>query len=127
MRGPSGSGKSDLALRLIDAGARLIADDRCDLTLENEGITVSPPEKLAGLLEVRGVGVIELPHVAVARLGLVVDLVGRGHMQRLPAQKQCSFLGVEVPLIALTPFEPSAPSKIRLLARRLARIPTALS
>ena len=58
LRGPPGSGKSDLALRLISDGARLVADDRAELTVDSGQITVSPPSEIAGLIEVRGLGVL---------------------------------------------------------------------
>ncbi len=60
LRGPSGSGKSDLALRLIDGGARLVADDRVDIYQTRDGLMMAPPESLAGLLEVRGLGIADV-------------------------------------------------------------------
>ena len=67
--GNSGQGKSDLALRLIDQGARLVADDRCDIWYERERLWCRPPENLAGKLEVRGIGIIERPWTAPAPIG----------------------------------------------------------
>ena len=77
LRGPSGSGKSDLALRLIDSGARLVADDRTDLVVEDGRLIASSPAPIAGKLEVRGVGILALPVVARSRVGIAVDLVAR--------------------------------------------------
>ena len=68
LRGPPGSGKSDLALRLIDRGAELVADDRVTLRREDDGIVASAPASLAGLIEVRGVGVARVPAIARARV-----------------------------------------------------------
>src|SRR5437763_2449066 len=68
--GPSGSGKSDLLLRLLDRGFVLVADDRVEI----DGGVARAPESLSGLLEVRGLGIFRLPHVASARLALVAEL-----------------------------------------------------
>ena len=121
LRGPSGSGKSDLALRLIDAGGRLVADDRTDLAFEDGALLASAPEPIAGRLEIRGVGIVDLPTVAVSRVGLAADLVPSADVERLPMPRLCAYLGVEIPLIALAPFECSAPAKLRLAVREAAR------
>jgi HPr kinase/phosphorylase len=113
LRGASGSGKSDLALRLIDAGARLVADDRTDLIVEGGRLVASAPAPISGQLEVRGIGIVTLAHVARSPVGLVVDLVGAGDIERLPEPRQCRYLEIDVPLIALAPFEGSAPAKLR--------------
>jgi len=120
LRGPSGSGKSDLALRLIDGGARLVADDRTDLKVENGGLIASAPAPIAGKLEIRGIGIMTLPSVARSRLGLAVDLVDAASVERLPLSQRCSYLGVDLPLIAVAPFEASAPAKLRAAVRALA-------
>jgi len=114
LRGPSGSGKSDLALRLIDAGAVLIADDRVDLVPGADGIRLSGPENLAGLLEVRGVGIVRIPFVTEVSLSLIVDLVESENIERLPVSFIAEFMGTEVRRIGLDPFQASAPAKIRL-------------
>jgi len=121
LRGPSGSGKSDLALRLIDGGARLVADDRVDLVRDPDaaGVLAAAPAALAGLIEVRGLGIVRLPAVARARLGLVVDLCTAAEMPRLPEPRRCDYLGVALPLLALAPFKVSATAKLRLAARAL--------
>jgi len=117
LRGPSGRGKSDLALRLIDAGARLVADDRVDLRAAGGLLNASAPEPIAGRLEVRGVGIVEVPCVAAAPLGLVVDLVEREDLERLPEPRTASFLGISVPLMRLVALEASAAAKVRLALR----------
>jgi serine kinase of HPr protein (carbohydrate metabolism regulator) len=119
LRGASGSGKSDLALRLIDAGARLVADDQCELCREGERIIVRAPETIADLLEVRGVGIIRLDALAEAPVALVVDLVAADSVERLPAQQSERILGLTLPLIAVAPFEASAVAKLRLAMRAL--------
>ena len=116
LRGPSGSGKSDLALRLIDGGAGLVADDRADLTLEEGRVVVTAPPEIAGLLEVRGQGVRRVARVERAVLGLVVDLVPPERVERLPEDAQCQVLGVTLALVRLAPFEASAAAKVRLAA-----------
>jgi HPr kinase/phosphorylase len=117
LRGPSGSGKSDLALRLIDGGARLVADDRTDLAVEDGRLIATCPAPLAGRLEVRGVGIGPVPAVPQAVVGLVVDLVAPGAVERLPEAATCRLDGIAVPCVALAPFEASAPAKLRLAVR----------
>jgi HPr kinase/phosphorylase len=116
LRGASGSGKSDLALRLIDAGARLVADDQSELCREGDRVIVRAPATIAGLLEVRGVGIMRLDALAEAPVALVVDLVAEG-VERLPAQSTEWILGLALPLIAVRPFEASAAAKLRLALR----------
>src|SRR5437588_4116292 len=84
LRGPSGAGKSDLGLRLIDAGARLIADDQSELQRVGDTIAVRAPATIAGLIEVRGVGILRLDVEAEAPLALAVDLVAPEALERLP-------------------------------------------
>ena len=121
MRGPPGSGKSDLALRLVDDGALLIADDQTELTLRDGQIFASPPAPIAGRIEVRGLGVVALPTLDCAPLVLVVDLVPPGRVERLPDPHFCTYLDQEFPVLALAPFEASAPAKLRAALRLLAR------
>ena len=120
LRGPSGSGKSDLALRLIDAGARLVADDRSELWREGDAILVRAPVAIAGLVEARGVGILRIDSVALARLSLIVDLAAPEAIERLPEPQSETILGLAIPLIALAPFEASAPAKLRLALDALA-------
>ncbi|WP_451972339.1 HPr kinase/phosphorylase [Azospirillum endophyticum] len=136
LRGESGRGKSDLALRLIDGGALLVADDRVALTAEPGCLTASSPPPLAGLLEVRGVGILPVPSAGSARIGLVVDLVPRPEVERLPEAETDTLMGVALPRLALHAFDASTPAKIRLAAASLAaslcggrldRVPASLS
>lgn len=120
LRGPSGRGKSDLALRLIDEGAALVADDQVALTRDGDAVVASAPQALAGLLEARGVGLMRLPTAETARLALVVDLVATPEVERLPAPDSAVVLDVVLPRIALAPFEASAAAKLRLAARAAA-------
>src|SRR5258708_17059688 len=109
LRGASGSGKSDLALRLIDAGARLVADDQSELYRRGDGIIVRAPARIAGLVEVRGVGIFRLDALAEAPVALIVDLVPAETLERLPARHSETILGLAFPRVALAPFEASAP------------------
>ena len=121
LRGPSGAGKSDLALRLIDGGAVLVADDQV-LCQPDAGIlyAASPPA-IAGLIEIRGVGLMRLDYLPRAALLLVADLVAPDQVERLPQPASCTIDGIEVPRIAVAPFEASAPAKLRLTCAMLAR------
>ncbi|MFG1425223.1 HPr kinase/phosphorylase [Roseixanthobacter glucoisosaccharinicivorans] len=109
IRGPSGSGKSTLALRLILdppralPQAELVADDRVMLTKQADGLVAAPPPELAGLIEVRRLGIRRLPHIDAARLHLIVDL-GAPEPPRLPAASDLSaqLLGVTLPRIAFS-------------------------
>ena len=114
LRGPSGSGKSDLALRLIDGGARLVADDRVDLAARDGCLTAAAPATLAGLIEVRGMGIMTLPSIPRSAVGLVIDLVDEEAVERLPEPMVCSLLGVDVPLLRLAAKSASAAAKVRL-------------
>jgi len=117
LRGASGSGKSDLALRLIDAGARLVADDQSELFRHGDSVIVRAPATIAGLLEVRGIGIVRLDALTEAPVALLVDLVPAETLERLPVRQSETILGRALPLIALAPFEASAPAKLRLALR----------
>lgn len=117
--GPSGSGKSDLALRLIDAGARLVADDRTHLTVNDGILFASPPEILAGKLEVRGFGIVDVPHIRDIPVRLVAELVPAAQVERLPETKMMEFLNIEVPLVLICPFEASAAAKMRMVLEQV--------
>lgn len=123
LRGPSGSGKSDLALRLIDGGARLIADDQTLLRRDRDRIFAEAPETISGLLEVRGIGLFRVETAASVPVVLIADLTLSGHLERLPEQRFETVLALRVPAVDLAPFEASAPAKLRLLRRALAAGP----
>ena len=114
LRGPSGAGKSDLGLRLIDAGGRLIADDQSELRRIGGTIAVRAPAAIAGLLEVRGLGILRLAAAADVPLLLIADLVAPEVLERLPERHSETILGVTVPVMSLAPFEASAAAKLRL-------------
>ena len=113
--GRSGSGKSDLALRLIANGARLVADDRVELFVQSGRLKARPPRALAGLMEINGLGIVAQPHVAQAVIALAVQLDARP--ARLPKPQFYAVQGLKgdiapVPLIRLDAFQASAPAKI---------------
>ena len=109
IEGPAGAGKSDLALRALDAGFRLVADDRVVLWACAGRLWGRAPDALAGLLEVRGLEVVRLGALALAEVVLVARC---GTPERLPAPQSAEFCGVTVPLIALDPLPASAPAKL---------------
>lgn len=104
--GPSGSGKSDLVLRLLSRGFELVADDQVDVT----GGVASCPAELGGLLEVRGLGIVRLPFRQQARLVLIIDLTRRS--DRLPTPSQDPVLGL--PVVCIDASAPSAPERVAL-------------
>jgi HPr kinase/phosphorylase len=118
IRGPSGSGKSRLAFDLISAAggplrfARLVADDRAELEAAGGRLLVRPARALAGLIEVRGLGIRRLPYEPVAVVGLVVDLAA-ADVQRLPGPQQTRVTidGVPLARVALA-FEEAALGRV---------------
>jgi len=114
LRGGSGAGKSDLALRAIDLGAELVADDQIWLRRDRDRVLAEPPPNLAGLIEVRGVGILAIGHRAPAPLVLVVDLVADELVERLPEPQSTELIGINLPLLRLSPWPASAAGKVRL-------------
>jgi serine kinase of HPr protein (carbohydrate metabolism regulator) len=114
LQGPPGSGKSDFALRLIESGWTLVADDRVVLTRRGVMLFASPPPTLAGLIEARGIGICRVPFWAEAEVVLAVQLVSAETVERLPQVRSSTFLGLPIRLINMEPFEASAPAKLRL-------------
>jgi serine kinase of HPr protein (carbohydrate metabolism regulator) len=113
LRGPPGSGKSDLALRAIAAGARLVADDHVILTRENSRLFASAPAAIHGRIEIRGLGIFKVDAERKAEIAMIVDLADPARIERLPEPKTCSLADVELPLFTLAPFETSAVLKLR--------------
>lgn len=121
LRGPSGSGKSDLALRLIDRGATLVADDQFLTRPSRRGLVAFAPDTLYGLLEVRGLGLLSIPAIKTTLLKLIVDIVPADQVPRLPSQAFSGLEGQEICTIMLNAFENSSPIKIELAVRDLMR------
>jgi HPr kinase/phosphorylase len=106
VRGPSGCGKSSLLLALLLADRqanRLIADDRVVVSVEAGRLRASAPEPLAGLLEIRGQGIVAVPHIAAAAIDLVVDLEPIERCSRLPepAELRTEIAGITLRRLAL--------------------------
>lgn len=109
--GAPGAGKSSLALRLMERGWSLVADDQVRLAATEQGLTASPPEGLAGCLEIRGLGLFHaLPH-GPAALALVARLAPSPAIPRLPAPGRWLALDRALPEFALDPIDPAAPEK----------------
>ncbi|MFD0388887.1 hypothetical protein P7L64_23560 [Tistrella bauzanensis] len=116
--GDSGVGKSDLALRLIDAGAELVADDRVIIsppaTDDDRWPVARAPRALFGLIEVRGVGILRVGAADQAPVRLVAQLRPPGHpIERLPGRRHLDLAGIAVPVIDLVAVEASAPARLR--------------
>lgn len=120
LRGPSGSGKSDLALRLIEGGARLVADDRVELAPAGGRVIASAPAALRGRIEVRGLGIVAVDAIPETSIELVVDLVAPDAVERLPAPATAEVIGLRLPLLRLAPFEASATAKVRVALKAAA-------
>jgi serine kinase of HPr protein (carbohydrate metabolism regulator) len=118
IQGPSGAGKSDLALRLIDRGAVLVSDDRTILRTHEGGLIASAPPTIAGRIEVRGVGIVDMPHLDGMPAALVVAI--EPLPERFPDPLgRCVIEGVELPVVAIAALEPSAPIKVELALARV--------
>lgn len=114
LRGSSGSGKSDLALRLIDGGACLVSDDYTDIEARQGRLFASAPPEIRGMLEVRGLGVLRIASESAVGLDVVIDLATAADTPRMPPSTRLEILGVFLPVFKVVPFEASAPAKVRL-------------
>ena len=116
--GPSGSGKSDLTLRLLDRGFALVSDDQTLVKKTASRLTASAPPTIRGKLEIRGVGIVEMDHVDDQPVALVVELTS--DIQRLPDDsRERPIMGIPVPLISVDAMTASAASKVALALDRL--------
>lgn len=109
IEGPSGSGKSDLALRALDCGFRLVADDRVLVWTSEGRLYGRAPDTLRGLIEVRGLDVLAVEALPYCEIGLVAQL---GVPDRIPDPATSTILEISIPLLAVDPFEISAPAKL---------------
>jgi serine kinase of HPr protein (carbohydrate metabolism regulator) len=116
--GPSGSGKSDLALRLLDRGFTLVSDDQTVVKKDGERLVASAPPNIAGKLEIRGIGIVDMDTVTNIPVALLVELTSE--IQRLPDEsRERPILGVKLPLISIDAMTASAPSKVALALDRM--------
>ncbi len=109
IEGPSGAGKSDLALRCLQVGFRLVADDRVVTWVSGGRLFGRAPDNLAGLMEIRGLGVRPISARPMTPVNLWIRL---GTPERLPDLETVTHLGVEIPRIVLSGLENSAPLKL---------------
>ena len=116
--GPSGSGKSDLALRLLDRGFVLVSDDRTIVRKADGRVIAAAPDTIRGKLEIRGVGIVDMPSVDDMPVALVVELTS--DITRLPDDSRVrNIMGIGIPLISVDAMTASAPSKVAVALERL--------
>ena len=116
--GPSGSGKSDLALRLLDRGFVLVSDDQTIVCKDNGHVLASAPPLIRGKLEIRGVGIVEMESLDDVPVALFVELTS--DVQRMPDDsRERLVLDVRLPLISVDAMTASAPSKVAVALARL--------
>ena len=117
--GPSGAGKSDLALRLLDRGFMLVSDDQTVVRRDGDRLIASAPPSIAGKLEIRGIGIIDMETSGDVPVALLVELTS--DIQRLPDddERERPLLGVALPLVSIDAMAASAASKVALALDRL--------
>jgi len=116
--GPSGSGKSDLTLRLLDRGFALVSDDQTIVRRDGDRLLASPPPTIAGKLEIRGIGIVDMATLTDQPIALIVELTS--DIQRLPDDnRERPILGVNLPFVSIDAMAASAPSKVALALDRL--------
>jgi serine kinase of HPr protein (carbohydrate metabolism regulator) len=116
--GPSGSGKSDLALRLLDRGFTLVSDDQTIVKRDGDRLVATAPPTIAGKLEVRGIGIVEMERTNDVPVALLIELTS--DIQRLPDDsRERVILGVKLPLVSIDAMTASAPSKVALALDRM--------
>jgi serine kinase of HPr protein (carbohydrate metabolism regulator) len=119
LTGPSGSGKSDLALRLLDRGFTLVSDDQTIVRKDGDRLVASAPPNIAGKLEIRGIGIVEMERVDNVPVALIVELTS-SDIQRLPDDsRERPILGVKLPLVTVDALTASAASKVALALDRM--------
>ena len=115
--GPAQSGKSSLALQLLEAGGLLVSDDQTLVTPGPQGLNATAPEGLRGLIEIHGYGIVQLPPHKVAGaalLALYAGIVPHGQpIERLPEEPRQQVLAAKIPSLALRPHDPAAAAKVR--------------
>ncbi len=125
--GRSGAGKSDLALRLIGwppsglgmPSFALVSDDQVLLARHGDLVMARPPDTIAGRMEVRGLGLLAMPHTSTAQVRLVIELTVAEAIERMPDTGTILLAGILIPVLRLYPFEPSAPLKAALALRSI--------
>ena len=118
LTGASGAGKSDLALRLIDRGAMLVSDDYTVLTPRDGVLVATPPATIAGRIEVRALGIVDVPYRAQAPVALAIALGAED--ERMPGPRRILLADIAVPQVTIDPYPASAPIKVEWALARLA-------
>ena len=111
--GQSGMGKSDLCLRLIEYGAKLVADDQTHVDRINNKLIASCPENIQGLLEVRGIGIVTAPFIPTTEIHLKLSLQTEEKIDRMPSAKTDVIEGISIPVLTINAFENSAVLKVK--------------
>ena len=118
--GKSGSGKSDLALRFIEKGAKLVADDQVILCKKDHTLYGLAPNNIAGKLEVRGIGICEFDYLEESKIDLCVELTNsRDDVERMPTDEFVNFLGISITKLKIYPFDCSTVYKIIVKTRSI--------
>ena len=112
--GPSGSGKSSLALEMMALGASLVSDDRCVISENSDQLFAAPPESIAGLIEARGVGILKASYEPSVKVCAVLDLT-KSESERLPERRSRQIMGVNIPCFLKTTSTPMAAAMMQLL------------
>ena len=116
--GPSGAGKSDLALRLLDRGFTLVSDDQTLVRRIGDRLVASPPPTIAGKLEIRGIGIVEMESLTDVAVALLVEL--RSDVERMPDDnRERPILGVSLPMVSIDAATASAASKVEIALDRM--------
>ena len=118
LTGPTGSGKSDMAFRLMALGTPLVADDQIILWASGGQLFGRSPDTTAGLMEVRGVGIEAMPYVRYARICLQVELLKAKAVKRMPDQSETEIDGVQIQYLRLPSFDPSTPLKVKAALKK---------
>ena len=117
LTGPSGSGKSDLALRLIERGFTLVSDDQTILSRAGDRLTASAPTQIRGKMEIRGLGIVEMETDSDVPLVLIVELTSE--IERIPEGRTRQILGHSLPVVRIDAMTASAPAKVALALDRM--------
>ncbi|MEG3620088.1 HPr kinase/phosphatase C-terminal domain-containing protein [Magnetovibrio sp. PR-2] len=119
LRGAPGSGKSDLALRLIEDGAGLVSDDYTEVYKDADDLVGRAPDTIQGLMELRGIGIVQMPFAEDAAIRAIFDLMPLSDIDRLPDSETEMLQGVEVPRFCVHGLDASAPAKVRWALKAL--------
>ena len=119
LRGDPGSGKSDLALRLIEDGAGLVSDDYTEIRKDGDELVGRAPDAIEGLMELRGIGIVRMPFAKDAAIRAIFDLAPLADIDRLPDSETEIIQGIAVPRFRVHGFDASAPAKVRWALKAL--------